>query len=43
MLFNSTRFILFFVVVYGLYLLLRGRRVWQNRLLLVASYYFYGS
>jgi D-alanyl-lipoteichoic acid acyltransferase DltB (MBOAT superfamily) len=41
MLFNSFQFALFFVVVYGLYLILPHR--WQNRLLLVTSYFFYGS
>jgi D-alanyl-lipoteichoic acid acyltransferase DltB (MBOAT superfamily) len=40
MLFNSVQFLLFFAVVYGLYAAL-GRRA-QNRLLLVASYFFYG-
>ncbi len=42
MLFNSYVFIGFFVVVYSLYLLLRGHHKAQNRLLLVASYVFYG-
>lgn len=42
MLFNSLVFIGFFLVVYALYLLLRNRHVAQNRLLLVASYVFYG-
>ncbi len=39
-LFNSLEFLLFFVIVYGLYrvLPLRG----QNTLLLIASYFFYG-
>lgn len=40
MLFNSFKFLYFFAVVYALYLVLDRR--WQNRLLLVASYYFYG-
>lgn len=40
MLFNSVQFAIFFVVVYGLYLGLNHR--WQNRLLLAASYFFYG-
>ena len=40
MLFNSLDFVLFFLVVYGLYLVLPHR--WQNRMLLVASYFFYG-
>jgi alginate O-acetyltransferase complex protein AlgI len=39
MLFNSVQFVLFFIVVYGLYLMLRHR--WQNRMLLVASCFFY--
>jgi alginate O-acetyltransferase complex protein AlgI len=41
MLFNSVPFVVFFVVVYGLYVVLTHR--WQNALLLVASYFFYGS
>lgn len=41
MLFNSFQFILFFVAVFGLYLALP--RKGQNRLLLVASYIFYGA
>lgn len=41
MLFNSLHFFYFFVVVYGLYLLLTHK--WQNRMLLFASYAFYGS
>lgn len=40
MLFNSLQFAIFFIIVYGLYLLLNHR--WQNILLLVASYIFYG-
>ncbi len=40
MLFNTVQFALFFLVVYGLYLLCSHRL--QNRLLLVASYVFYG-
>lgn len=40
MLFNSLDFVLFFAVVYSAYLLLNHR--WQNHLLLVASYFFYG-
>lgn len=39
MLFNSWEFILFLAVVYGLYLRLPHRS--QNRMLLVASYFFY--
>jgi alginate O-acetyltransferase complex protein AlgI len=42
MLFNSPTFILFFVCVFALYWLLHDR-AWQNRLLLVASYIFYGA
>lgn len=41
MLFNSLEFAAFFAVVYGLYLILNHR--WQNRMLLVASYVFYGA
>lgn len=41
MLFNSLAFALFLPIVFGLYWALRSR-VWQNRLLLVASYLFYG-
>ncbi|HEY8550849.1 MAG TPA: MBOAT family O-acyltransferase [Vicinamibacterales bacterium] len=41
MVFNSVHFLLFFVVVYGAYRTL-GHRA-QNRLLLAASYYFYGA
>jgi alginate O-acetyltransferase complex protein AlgI len=40
MLFNSVEFLVFFVVVYGLYLVLQHRQ--QNWMLLVASYIFYG-
>ena len=40
MLFHSTDFVVFFIVVLALYHVL-GRR-WQNRLLLAASYTFYG-
>jgi alginate O-acetyltransferase complex protein AlgI len=42
MLFNSPTFILFFVCVFALYWRLRDR-AWQNRLLLIASYIFYGA
>lgn len=42
MLFNSGIFLAFFAIVYTLYLLLNGRVRWQNVLLLLASYYFYG-
>lgn len=41
MLFNSLAFALFLPIVFGLYWALRSR-VWQNRLLLAASYLFYG-
>ena len=41
MLFNSFQFVAFFLVVYGLYLVLTHR--YQNILLLLASYVFYGS
>ncbi len=41
MLFNSLIFLWFFILVYGLYLVLDHR--WQNRMLLVASLWFYGS
>ena len=40
MLFNSLEFVLFFIVVYGLYIVLTHR--YQNGLLLIASYFFYG-
>ena len=42
MLFNSLIFVVFFAAVYGLYLSLRTHHKLQNRLLLVASYIFYG-
>lgn len=41
MLFNSPQFAVFFIVVLALYLFLNHR--WQNRMLLAASYFFYGS
>lgn len=41
MLFNSYEFALFFFIVYGLYLVVDHKK--QNWLLLIASYYFYGS
>ena len=41
MLFNSFQFLVFFLIVYGLYLILPHK--WQNRLLLIASYIFYGA
>jgi D-alanyl-lipoteichoic acid acyltransferase DltB (MBOAT superfamily) len=40
MVFNSFVFFAFFAIVYSLYLVLG--RAWQNRLLLAASYFFYG-
>ncbi|HBG60919.1 MAG: acyltransferase [Omnitrophica WOR_2 bacterium GWF2_38_59] len=40
MLFNSVEFLIFFTIVYSLYLILNFK--WQNRMLLVASYVFYG-
>ena len=42
MIFTSTNFAIFFALLYPLYLLLRRSSRWQNRLLLVASYIFYG-
>lgn len=41
MLFHTLKFFCFFLVVYHIYIRVDHR--WQNRLLLVASYYFYGS
>jgi alginate O-acetyltransferase complex protein AlgI len=41
MLFNSLTFVAFFLIVYALYVVLTHR--YQNALLLVASYVFYGS
>ena len=41
MLFNSVEFGIFFLIVYFLYLILNHK--WQNRILLVASYIFYGA
>lgn len=43
MLFNSVEFGAFFVVVFCLYLAFRHKYKWQNRMLLVASYIFYGA
>ena len=40
MLFNSLEFFVFLAVVYGAYRVLPFR--WQNRMLLVAGYVFYG-
>lgn len=42
MLFNSFVFVGFFAAVYSAYILLRGHHRLQNRLLLAASYVFYG-
>jgi alginate O-acetyltransferase complex protein AlgI len=42
MIFNSTSFFLFFLLVYVVYRLLHRQYLFQNRLLLVASYVFYG-
>lgn len=41
MLFNSLQFFIFFAIVFALYLALPHR--WQNRMLLLASYLFYGA
>ena len=41
MYFNSFTFFIFFIVVFFSYVLLKHR--WQNRLLLVASYFFYSA
>jgi len=41
MLFNTLQFAIFFAIVYSLYLALNHN--WQNRMLLVASYVFYGT
>jgi len=43
MLFNSLEFVIFFIIVYGLYLILKHHLKWQNLMLLVASYVFYGA
>lgn len=42
MLFNSIEYLLFLPIVYALYWLLRDQLKWQNLLLLVSSYLFYG-
>jgi len=39
MLFNTVQFFIFFLIVYSLYVRLNTK--WQNKLLLVASYFFY--
>ena len=41
MLFNSLQFAIFFMVVYGFYVVLSHK--WQNRMLLIASCIFYGA
>jgi alginate O-acetyltransferase complex protein AlgI len=41
MIFSEANFWLFFAIVFGLYLVFSHR--WQNRMLLVASYVFYGA
>ena len=41
MLFNTLQFAIFFTIVYILYLTFNHK--WQNRMLLIASYIFYGS
>ncbi len=41
MLFNSLEFAIFFLIVYGLYLISKHKR--QNMLLLIGSYVFYGA
>lgn len=43
MLFNSKTFIIFFIIVYGLYIIFRKNKSRQNLLLLVSSYVFYGA
>lgn len=40
MMFNSLAFLIFFAIVYGVYLSVNHK--WQNRVLLIASYFFYG-
>ncbi len=42
MLFQTGTFLAFFAIVFAAYWALQHRLVWQNRLLLVASYVFYG-
>lgn len=42
MLFNSFEFLVFLPIVFALYWLLRKRVRWQNALIVVASYVFYG-
>jgi D-alanyl-lipoteichoic acid acyltransferase DltB (MBOAT superfamily) len=42
MLFHTLTFAIFFPIVFGLYLALQKKLNWQNAMLLVASYVFYG-
>jgi len=42
MLFTSAGFLFFFPVVFALYWILARRLKWQNALIVVASYVFYG-
>jgi len=42
MLFNSWVFLAFFCIVLALYVLTQRRLSWQNAMLLIASYVFYG-
>ncbi|MBR1765545.1 MAG: MBOAT family protein [Bacteroidales bacterium] len=42
MIFNSVQFAIFLPIVFALYWLLRRRLLWQNMLVLAASYVFYG-
>lgn len=42
MIFHSNVFIIFFILVFVAYILLQRSRKWQNALLLVCSYIFYG-
>jgi len=43
MIFNSVAFLIFFVIVFSIYWLIPSKKIkWQNLLLLVASYVFYG-
>lgn len=42
MLFQTLTFFIFFAIVFSLYALLQNNLRWQNRMLLVASYTFYG-
>jgi alginate O-acetyltransferase complex protein AlgI len=42
-LFDSLQFGVFLIIVYSIYLLLGRRYILQNRMLLIASYWFYGA